>query len=81
MNISARSSHQECLKRKVLQMIKKEISERNETIRKEREEVLAQWRAIKEEEVFGSANKKLSESKYGLREMLLEIKERFKKEP
>lgn len=50
-------------------MIKKEI------------EVLTQRQAFKEEEVFDSVNKKLSESKCGFREMLLEIKEHFKKEP
>lgn len=55
MNISGRSSHQECLKKKVPQMIKKEICERNEAIRKERPDVLAQRRAMKEEEVFGRA--------------------------
>lgn len=68
------SQREEGLKRKVLQMIKKEICERNRNIRKDRQEVL------KEDEIFKGAKKKLSESKDGFREMLFELTECFKKE-
>lgn len=74
------SQKEEGLKRKVLQMIKKEISARNKNIRKEGQEALSQRLDMKEEEIFESLQKELSESNNGFRKMLCERKERFSKE-
>ncbi|TWW60868.1 hypothetical protein D4764_05G0009580 [Takifugu flavidus] len=74
------SQKEDGFKRKVLQTIKKEISERNKNIRKESQEALSQRLDMKEKEIFKSLQKELSESNDGFREMLFERKEHFSKE-
>lgn len=74
------SQKEEGLKRKVLQIIKKKISERNKNIRKEGQKALSQSLDMKEEEIFESLQKDLSESNDGFRKMLCVWKERFSKD-